>query len=185
MAADYANVGFSGPYHASIWKPRTVERWWVSLVDGFGPQDLTSRFDVTSYGRLAFFYNSFCNWFGLLCRVTGQPLVTLDTPSLGSREPFANFLSLQNNPLRAGLTTMHLGLAKPGRVEVKLYDVTGRLVRVLADRPFAAGEHTLTWDGSDERGRRLPRGVYFARFTCRASGFQATNKVIFLEGQEP
>ena len=40
-------------------------------------------------------------------------------------------------------------------------------MRVLADgRPFAAGRHTLAWDGADERGRRVSAGIYFMRITA-------------------
>ena len=28
---------------------------------------------------------------------------------------------------------------------------------------FPAGEHTLTWDGVDDRGQMAPRGVYFTQ----------------------
>ncbi len=45
-----------------------------------------------------------------------------------------------------------------GRVNVALYDIYGKLVRVIADENQTAGMHTLRFDGS-----ALPAGVY----TCR------------------
>jgi flagellar hook assembly protein FlgD len=48
-------------------------------------------------------------------------------------------------------------------VQVAVYDVAGRKVRTLADRVFSPGEHTLTWDGTDDDGRGVARGVYFVR----------------------
>jgi flagellar hook assembly protein FlgD len=48
-------------------------------------------------------------------------------------------------------------------VQVNIYDVAGRRVRLLADRVFPAGEQTLVWDGADDGGRKVARGVYFVR----------------------
>lgn len=46
------------------------------------------------------------------------------------------------------------------RLHAAIYDVTGRLVRVLADRPVTDSRTELLWMGEDERGRRQPAGVY-------------------------
>ena len=48
----------------------------------------------------------------------------------------------------------------PGRL--KVYDALGRLVREFPKEAVKPGP--LVWDGRDERGRRLPGGVYFLRF---------------------
>ncbi len=46
---------------------------------------------------------------------------------------------------------------------VALYDAAGRLIRVLAEEPFAAGKHLLSWDRRDQSGRSVSAGVYFLR----------------------
>ncbi|MEO5617633.1 MAG: family 43 glycosylhydrolase [Candidatus Eisenbacteria bacterium] len=50
---------------------------------------------------------------------------------------------------------------QPARLEV--FDLLGRRVRTLADRRLPAGASVLVWDGRDDAGRRLGRGIYFAR----------------------
>jgi flagellar hook assembly protein FlgD len=65
--------------------------------------------------------------------------------------------------MRQGASTVRFGVAQTGRVQVNIYDVAGRRVRNLADRVFPAGEHVLEWDGSDDAGGRVARGVYFIR----------------------
>jgi C1A family cysteine protease len=50
-----------------------------------------------------------------------------------------------------------------GRVLITVHDVRGRSARVLVDGEVAAGAHTVTWDGTDERGSGVASGVYFAR----------------------
>lgn len=53
---------------------------------------------------------------------------------------------------------------KPGAIRVKLYDLSGRLVRTLADEPStSAGYHDVRVDGRGEKGERLASGVYFFR----------------------
>jgi flagellar hook assembly protein FlgD len=47
---------------------------------------------------------------------------------------------------------------------VRVYDLSGRLVRTLADAsPRAAGDHEIRFDGRDERGGALSSGRYFVR----------------------
>jgi parallel beta-helix repeat protein len=68
----------------------------------------------------------------------------------------------QPNPFGLG-TTIHFGLAKPGRVKLAVYDLSGRQVRVLEDADLSAGRHQAAWDARDEAGRPLPSGVYLYR----------------------
>jgi len=47
-------------------------------------------------------------------------------------------------------------------LSLKIYDTTGRLVRrVVSERPYGAGEHTVRWDGASAGGQPVASGVYF------------------------
>jgi hypothetical protein len=48
-------------------------------------------------------------------------------------------------------------------VRLSIYDVNGRLVRKLVDGPQTAGAHTELWNGTDDAGRGVASGRYFAR----------------------
>ncbi len=61
------------------------------------------------------------------------------------------------------LTTMEYGIARPGLVRLRIYDVSGRLVATLIDRNLPAGKYTAYWDGLDGERRRVGSGVYLAR----------------------
>jgi len=63
-------------------------------------------------------------------------------------------------------TTIAFSLPHQSRVKVEVYDLTGRLVRVLADEIRDAGEHSVIWDGRDAAGSRVASGTYF----CKMSG---------------
>jgi hypothetical protein len=53
---------------------------------------------------------------------------------------------------------------RPGQVRVRLFDLSGRLVRTVADASsMPAGRHELTLDGRNERGGEIRSGVYFYR----------------------
>ncbi len=60
-------------------------------------------------------------------------------------------------------TEIHFSLRQADDVTVSVYDVAGHLVRTLHRGLLSSGEHAVRWDGSDDRGRGLASGVYFAR----------------------
>jgi len=49
-------------------------------------------------------------------------------------------------------------------------------VRTLADRVFPPGEQVLRWDGTDDGGTKVGRGVYFVR----SSNDPSTGRIIVL-----
>ncbi|MGD8394016.1 MAG: FlgD immunoglobulin-like domain containing protein [Candidatus Eiseniibacteriota bacterium] len=81
------------------------------------------------------------------------------------------------NPLTAGPATVRFTLPRAAEMSLKIYDATGRLVRVLADanQVLAAGEHVIDWDARDERGRQVAGGIYLVRLA--GDGTVATRKV--------
>ncbi|HET9951337.1 MAG TPA: FG-GAP-like repeat-containing protein [Candidatus Eisenbacteria bacterium] len=71
--------------------------------------------------------------------------------------------SVTPNPMNPE-ATLAFSLRSPGRVEARLFDASGRLVRTLAaGGTLPAGAQRLRIDGRDDQGRALPSGVYFYR----------------------
>lgn len=66
------------------------------------------------------------------------------------------------NPLNPN-TELSFYLSGEGPVRVTIYDVQGRLVKTLMDEYRGSGEQRVRWDGSSDRGRTVPSGVYFIR----------------------
>ena len=50
-----------------------------------------------------------------------------------------------------------------GAVDLRVFDVGGRIVRTLAAKPYGAGRHRVSWDGRAGDGRDLAPGLYFVR----------------------
>lgn len=81
------------------------------------------------------------------------------------------------NPF-ASSTELRFRLAQDGRVRVGIFDALGRRVRTLVDGALRAGEHTIAWDGRDDRDAGVLTGAYFARI--EAGDQVATRKLIRL-----
>lgn len=79
------------------------------------------------------------------------------------------------NPVRS---QAEIGFQIPvaGRVRLTIHDVSGRLVRELADGAYEAGAHTLRWDRNDGQGRPVASGVYYYRMT--AGEYNATRTLV-------
>jgi hypothetical protein len=97
----------------------------------------------------------------LQCETVGigqpvEPEPDDDVPYVTSR------LQVFPNPFNPR-TTITFTLARDERVKVGIYDLTGRLVRVLADRARTSGDHSLAWNGVDGSGREAPTGSYVVR----------------------
>jgi hypothetical protein len=63
-------------------------------------------------------------------------------------------------------------------VQVRVLDVSGRLIRTVGDENLGAGTHRAGWDGRDDRGVRAAAGVYFLR--VRAGDSKAAVKCLLL-----
>ncbi len=85
------------------------------------------------------------------------------------------FHLFQNYPNPFNPTTMiSYQLPRTGFVELKVYDVLGRVVATLVNKQQAAGDHEISFDGS-----RYSSGVYFYRLT--AGDYSAVRKMIMIK----
>jgi hypothetical protein len=84
-------------------------------------------------------------------------------------------LSVRPNPT-GGQVRFDYSLGKPASVDLKLYDVTGRLLRSLSEAAATPGAHSLVWDGNSGDGRPCPSGVYL--YSWRAGGKEAKGKIV-------
>jgi hypothetical protein len=96
----------------------------------------------------------------------------------GTLTPLGSLLMAQPNPFKPS-TSVRFRVPAAGEVSLRIYDIAGRPVRVLAEGYRAAGEYSVPWDGTRERGGRLSPGVYLIRLTV--PGASATEKAVLLE----
>lgn len=87
-------------------------------------------------------------------------------------------LSISPNPFVSS-STIKFTLSKKTGVSLKIYNVSGQCVKTLLRKEFEAGYYDVRWDGRDESGISLSRGVYFCRM--ETENFRQTRKLIFMK----
>jgi hypothetical protein len=119
--------------------------------------------------------------------VDGRPIDDLGTkialrpsdagkPSAESPAPVCyQLVGARPNPFNAA-TEIVFRLPRDTHVELRIYDVRGRLVRTLAQQVLPAGEHAVTWNGRDARNKTLSSGVYF--YVIKAGEIDAVEKLV-------
>jgi hypothetical protein len=88
----------------------------------------------------------------------------------------ALFAAMPNPATRS--TTIGFALASETRVQIRLYDAAGRLVRALVDGPQPAGYYQVAWDGKRDDGSLAGPGIYFYRM--QAGRFIASRKLTMI-----
>ena len=103
-----------------------------------------------------------------------------EAPGVFSPEIPAEFRfgGIYPNPFSAE-AAISFSLPSAGRVNVIIYDLSGRAVRNLSETEMQAAEHTLMWDGLDQAGNAVGAGVYFCRL--QACGETITQKMLRIE----
>ena len=86
-------------------------------------------------------------------------------------------LRMAGNPV-VGAGRVLVGLPEATRLSLQVFDVQGRLVRILGEGLYAAGEHDIAWNGRDEASRPVPAGNYWIQL--RAPGVTRTTRVTLL-----
>lgn len=77
-------------------------------------------------------------------------------------------------------TTISFDVPSDGdAVQLRVYDVAGRLVTTLAEGARPAGTHKVSWDGRDLAGRAVSAGVYYYRLS--AGSVELTRRMILLK----
>ena len=61
---------------------------------------------------------------------------------------------------------------------LKIYDISGSLIKTLVDGRQATQEYSIHWAGKHDNGTEVPAGVYFCRLI--AGDFITTQKVLFV-----
>jgi hypothetical protein len=79
------------------------------------------------------------------------------------------------NPL-ADFTDITFALPRASSATLRVFTLTGQLVKTLAEGQHSAGIHRASWDGRDLLGNKVPSGVYFYRL--ETPSFSSTKKMV-------
>jgi len=67
-----------------------------------------------------------------------------------------------------------------GNTELMIYEISGRIVKTLVNSVLPDGEHSVSWDGTDENGQPVCSGVYFSHLRA-GSGTSGSRRMVLLK----
>jgi hypothetical protein len=107
-------------------------------------------------------------------------VITRPTPTEVGRDVPEQYYLEQNypNPFNP-TTTIRYSLPARSSVELAVFSVDGRLVRVLETGTKPMGTYEAVWDGHDASGAPVASGVYFYRLN--AGSFSETRKMVLMK----
>jgi hypothetical protein len=109
--------------------------------------------------------------------VVNEVVVVKTSPAMAQNGIETALCQNHPNPFVGG-TNIKFQLGRPGQVHLRIYNISGQLVKTLVNNALSAGIHQCRWDGTDDNGKRVSKGVYLYKLTCGAE--TATKKMVFL-----
>ncbi|MHC4479299.1 MAG: FG-GAP-like repeat-containing protein [Planctomycetota bacterium] len=103
---------------------------------------------------------------------------TLDVDDYVTKPDDYSQLSNYPNPFNSS-TTISFSLPEGGQVKLGIYDLTGRMVKILLADRIDAGAHSVTWGGKNNAGQAVSSGVYF--YKLNSEGYSDTRRMLLLK----
>jgi len=154
----------------------------IATTTTFSANSITAgpNFTITSTGdvilsaeTIAVIPQFFVVQGGKLQVVSGAPPVSVET-----EDPLIpdEFIVHQNfpNPFNPE-TEIRFALAKDSHVVMKIYNTLGQHIRTLIETQYAAGFHSVRWDGKDKDGNPVSSGFYL--YQIKAGEFSQVRKM--------
>jgi hypothetical protein len=95
--------------------------------------------------------------------LVGNPSVTgIGDPPLPGDDTLVPWRPVPN-PFHGAMRMAYVVTRHEETVNLRVYDLAGRLVRTLASGTKPAGRYVAAWDGHDDRGMAVRSGIYFVR----------------------
>lgn len=144
-----------------------------------------------------YIFNLVFGYFDITASATGfRDLTVTDVHVITNQTTIVNFFLLpvsgnQDNVLTPtcllgcypnpfhSQTTLSYSLAKTNPVTILIYNQKGQRIRTLISQPELIGNHSIVWDGCNDRGISVAAGIYLYRMT--AGQYKATGKLLRLE----
>jgi len=104
----------------------------------------------------------------------GKPTSSIEEFKADIPKQFEAFSS--PNPAK-GKSLIHYQLPRSAEITVKIYSITGRLIREIQEKK-PAGTHTIIWDGKDNNYVAVASGIYF--YSVESLGESKKGKIIYL-----
>jgi hypothetical protein len=92
--------------------------------------------------------------------------------------PISYAFNIYPNPF-ASRTYICYALPNQAFINIKIYDVSGKLVKTLVSEKNDPGFYRIDWSGDDNINRKVAQGVYFVHM--ETEDFASYDKIIFVD----
>jgi hypothetical protein len=153
-------VGLATPYN--------LAGQWLALVGGLLPGEYVSA-TVTDVNMNTSEF-SMCHYVpggGDIAETIKPPVYQGYDLSQNLPNPFANS------------TRIDFSIPIGSYVDIKIYNITGSLVKTLISEDCTASRHSIVWDGTNNEGEILASGVYLYRM--KTDEFETTKRMILIK----
>lgn len=116
----------------------------------------------------------------LVDTLLGDNILTDSAHVVSIEEAENNFkqkIEIYPNPMK-GHNILSYNLSYKAYVKVKIYDISGRLIRVLVNKEEKPGNHNVNWNGHDIFNRKVISGIYF--YKIEIGNFCIIKKIVVL-----
>ena len=154
----YRMIGFDGLEFL------TMDDWTADLTLSWSLSDLIAQTDTVNVASGSWLIQATDGEFFKDSNFGEPTLFSINGSALIPEE----FILSQNypNPFSSS-TIIQYDLPESQKVVIKIYDVRGRLVKVIVDEEQNAGFKNANWDGTNEDGDQVSSGVYFYQITTK------------------
>jgi len=77
-------------------------------------------------------------------------------------------------------TTISFSVAQTSSmVNLEIYNLKGQNIKTLVNEILPAGNHSIVWNGADEKGKPIASGVYL--YKMRIGNYVSTKKMILMK----
>ncbi|OPX34054.1 hypothetical protein B1H10_04495 [candidate division KSB1 bacterium 4484_188] len=187
LYTDTIYAGTTGPLGGRIYKSINEGLYWNDITnnappglrDGIldialNPLNPDVIFSTTNFsGNLYKSWNGGINWIQIMVPWQGY---NLEKPG----ELILGFHLSQNYPNPFNSET-HIEYTLPKSIWIKLniYDLSGKLIKVLVNDNKQAGHHTARWNGKDDSGKTVASGVYI--YHISSAEYTESRKLVYLK----
>jgi len=76
-------------------------------------------------------------------------------------------------------TTLSFALPQASPVTIEVFNIKGQKVKTLIKDSFAPGQHSVVWNGTDDKGLSVSSGVYFYKMST--TNLVSTRKMLLMK----
>ena len=173
------SLGFQSTSDGTTWNDVVV----YNPTGDMGPETVTETFTNADVGsstfQLAVYFNGYTfdldDWYVDDIMLSGDG--TLADP-VEVAPIYTELLGNYPNPFNPS-TKINFSIKDDSRVSLQIYNMKGQLVKSLLNEVIETGDHTISWNGTDNSNKSVSSGVYF--YKMKTPNFTATKKMILMK----